>query len=328
MNALSSASTEPSRAGLTELYRSMARIRLCEQRVLRCFNEGLIYGTVHLSIGQEAVPVGFCAELAPTDYLTTTYRGHGWALAKGVPMAGFIAELFGRTTGVCSGRGGSMHLCDMSVGLIGASGIVAGGIPGAVGAGLASQVLGQNSVAVASFGEGATNNGTFHESLNLAAVWRLPVVFVCENNLYGEFTSARETCLLEHFADRANAYGIPGVRVDGNDVEAVRAVAAVAVARARSGQGPTLVEAKTYRHGGHSRNDPALYRPQGEAAAWLKRDPIVETRENLKAIGLWDDSAEEALQADLERELTAAVELARIAPFPDPESVEVGTYSN
>ncbi len=305
-------------AELAGLYRLIVTIRRCEEAVARLFNEGLVHGTAHLSIGQEAVPAAVCAELADSDYLTTTYRGHGWALAKGVRLVDFFAELFGRETGVCRGRGGSMHLCDMRVGLIGASGIVGGGLPAAVGSAYAAQVLGTDAVAVASFGDGATNIGTFHESVNLAAVWRLPVVFVCENNLYGEFTPARDTCLLEDLAERAGSYGIPGHVVDGNDVEAVRAVAAEAIARARAGGGPSLIEAKTYRHRGHSRNDPARYRPPEELEAWLARDPIVLTRTALIEAGVWSDEAERELVADVDREIAAAVDEASKAPFPAP----------
>src|SRR4051794_9858566 len=238
-------------AGTTELillYRRMVTIRRCEEAVGRLFNDGLVHGTAHLSIGQEATPAAVCAELRDDDFLTTTYRGHGWALAKGVNVAGFFAELFGRETGVCRGRGGSMHLCEMRVGLIGASGIVGGGLPIAAGAAWAAQVRATDQVAIASFGDAATNIGTFHESVNLAAVWQLPVVFVCENNLYGEFTPARETCLLTDLADRASAYGIPGVVVDGNDVAAVRAVATEAICIPRGpSRSPSRSSAPTRR---------------------------------------------------------------------------------
>lgn len=303
-------------------YRTMLTIRRCEEAIGRLFNEGLVHGTAHLSIGQEATPVGVCAELTPADTLTITYRGHGWALAKGVDLTGFFSELFGRETGLCRGRGGSMHLCDMRVGLIGASGIVGGGLPAAVGSGWAARLKGTGAVAVASFGDGATNIGTFHESVNLAAVWRLPVVFVCENNLYGEFTAARDTCLVEDLAERAAAYGLPGVVVDGNDVEAVRAVAAEAIARARAGDGPTLIEAKTYRHRGHSRNDAGAYRPAAEVEAWLARDPLTMVRERLLRAGAWDDEADGTLSHAVDEEIAAAVEAARAAPFPSPEELE------
>jgi TPP-dependent pyruvate/acetoin dehydrogenase alpha subunit/pyruvate/2-oxoglutarate/acetoin dehydrogenase E1 component len=309
------------------LYRRMVTIRRCEEAVGRLFNDGLVHGTAHLSIGQEATPTAVCAELRDDDFLTTTYRGHGWALAKGVPLADFFAELFGRETGVCKGRGGSMHLCDMRVGLIGASGIVGGGLPAAVGSAYASQVLQTNAVSVASFGDGATNIGTFHESVNLAAVWRLPVVFVCENNLYGEFTPVGDTCLVEDLAERAAAYGISGHVVDGNDVEAVRTVAADAIARARAGEGPSLIEAKTYRHRGHSRNDPARYRPDGELEAWLERDPLVRARDALTAAGAWSDESERELLAEIDAEIAAAVDAAAAAPFPDPDMVTDHVYA-
>jgi len=325
-NTDASANVPASSGELVHLYRTMVKIRRCEEAIARLFNDGLVYGTVHLSIGQEAVPAGFCAELRASDYLTTTYRGHGWALAKGVSLDGFIAELFGRETGICRGRGGSMHLCDMRVGLIGASGIVGGGLPLAVGSALAAQVRGVDAVAVADFGDGATNIGTFHESVNLAAAWRLPVIFVCENNLYGEFTPARDTCLLANLADRAAAYGIYGEVVDGNDVEAVRAVAAEAIGRARAGEGPSLIEAKTYRHRGHSRNDPGRYRPQEEVEAWLARDPITLAREKLTRAGAWSDEADLELNQSIESEIARAVEAAQAAPFPLPADVAEYVY--
>ena len=312
---------------LTADYRLMLLIRRCEEAIGRLLNEGLVHGTAHLSIGQEAVPVGFCSELTRDDYLTTTYRGHGWALAKGVDLTGFFAELFGRETGVCRGRGGSMHLCDMGVGLIGASGIVGGGLPIAAGAAWAAQVRATDQVAIASFGDAATNIGTFHESVNLAAVWQLPVVFVCENNLYGEFTPARETCLLTDFAERAAAYGIPGRSVDGNDVAAVRAVAGEAIARARGGGGPTLVEAKTYRHRGHSRNDPGTYRPEAEVAAWLLRDPLVLARERLAELAGWNDESERELAASIDAEIARAVAAASEGAFPDPGALGEHVYA-
>jgi 2-oxoisovalerate dehydrogenase E1 component len=320
--------TSSSSAGrLTADYRLMVTIRRCEEAIGRLLNEGLVHGTAHLSIGQEAVPVGVCSELTPADFLTTTYRGHGWALAKGVDLIGFFAELFGRETGVCRGRGGSMHLCDMGVGLIGASGIVGGGLPIAVGSGWAARVRGTDQVAVASFGDAATNIGTFHESVNFAAVWQLPVIFVCENNLYGEFTPAHQTCLLTDFAERAAAYGIPGRVVDGNDVEAVREVAAEAIVRAREGGGPTLIEAKTYRHRGHSRNDPGAYRPEEEVAAWLLRDPLLRTRARLAELAGWDDEAERALVASVDDEIARAVEAASAGAFPDPGALAEHVYA-
>jgi TPP-dependent pyruvate/acetoin dehydrogenase alpha subunit len=314
-------------AELTRLYRRMVTIRRCEEAVARLFNDGLVHGTAHLSIGQEATPAGVCAELEDSDYLTTTYRGHGWALAKGVPLVDFFAELFGRETGVCKGRGGSMHLCDMRVGLIGASGIVGGGLPAAVGSAHGAQVLGTGAVSVASFGDGATNIGTFHESVNLAAVWRLPVVFVCENNLYGEFTPAGDTCLVEDLADRAAAYGIPGHVVDGNDVEAVRAVAAEALARARAGDGPTLIEAKTHRFTSHSSDDDQrAYRPEGEIERETHEDAVPRFRTELLDAGLLDAETAERLKAEILAEVDAATDVAENAPYPAPEDALQNVY--
>jgi TPP-dependent pyruvate/acetoin dehydrogenase alpha subunit len=325
--SLTGKNTGPEGELLMDLYRTMLRIRRCEESVARLFNQGLIYGTVHLSIGQEAVPAGVCRELRPTDALTCTYRGHGWAIAKGMPLPSFFAELFARSTGACRGRGGSMHLCDVSVGHVGASGIVGGGLPIAVGAGYAAQLRGDDSVAVASFGDGATNIGTFHESLNLAAVWRLPVVFVCENNLYGEFTPARQTCLLEDLSERADAYGMEGVAVDGNDVEAVNRVGKEAIARARACRGPTLIEAKTYRHKGHSRNDPATYRPKVEVEAWLQRDPISLARTSIIERGIVDEEGCELLVRETEEEVAAAIDQAKKEPFPDREKLAEYVYA-
>lgn len=304
-----------------ELYRRMLLIRRAEESVARLFNEGRIFGTVHLSIGQEAIPVGVCSMLGHSDYATCTYRGHGWALAKGMSLVAFFAELMARETGICRGRGGSMHLCDVGVGHLGASGIVGGGIPLAVGAAYAAQLRGDRCVAVASFGDGATNIGTFHESLNLAAVWALPVVFVCENNLYGEFTPARETCLLTDFARRADAYGIPGVVVDGNDVTAVRAVAGEAIERARSGLGPTLVEAKTYRHRGHSRIDPATYRPQEEVDTWLQRDPLTIAHTQMIADGRLDDDAIDDVDQEVQAVIEEAIAEASQGAPPSAEAI-------
>jgi acetoin:2,6-dichlorophenolindophenol oxidoreductase subunit alpha len=317
----------PNPQRLIELFRTMLRIRLCEEAAARLFNEGLIFGTVHLSIGQEATPAGVCHELQATDFVTCTHRGHGWAIAKGMPLNKFFGELFGREGGACHGRGGSMHLCDADVGHIGASGIVGGGLPIAVGAAYAAQLKGQDAVAVAAFGDGATNIGTFHESVNLAAVWRLPVIFVCENNMYGEFTAATETCLIENLADRACAYGIPGVVVDGNDAEAVNDVVKTALKLARSGGGPTLIEAKTYRHRGHSRNDPAVYRPKDELAGWLQRDPIDIARAGLIKGGILDEPAVQRLASLVEQEVASAIEDARNQPFPNAADVADYTYA-
>ena len=309
------------------LYREMVLLRRAEETVGRLFNEGQIFGTVHLGIGQEAVPAGVCSLLQASDVVTCTYRGHGWALAKGMPLEAFFAELMARETGVCRGRGGSMHLCDARVGHLGASGIVGGGLPLAVGAAYAAQLSGSGAVAVASFGDGATNIGTFHESVNLAAVWSLPVVFVCENNLYGEFTPARDTCRLSDLARRADAYGIPGVIVDGNDAEAVRDVAMSAIRDARAGMGPTLIEAKTYRHRGHSRSDPATYRPTDELESWLLRDPLELARARLKELNSDVATLEDETEAEVRERIDAAVAVALSAPEPLVEQLVDGAYA-
>ena len=313
---------------MVELYRRMLLIRRTEEAVGRLFNEGRIYGTVHLSIGQEAIPVGVCRLLKGTDYATCTYRGHGWALAKGMSLRGFFAELMALETGICRGRGGSMHLCDVSVGHLGASGIVGGGLPLAVGAAYGAQLRGGGAVAVASFGDGATNIGTFHESLNLAAVWTLPVIFVCENNLYGEFTPARATCLVTDFARRADAYGIPGLVVDGNDVEAVSSVADIAIERARAGDGPTLIEAKTYRHRGHSRIDPATYRPAEEVESWLARDPLEVTKTRLVSAENIGEHELAEIERNVEGEITMAINEAGEGKMPSPKDVGEWAYAN
>ena len=229
---------------------------------------------MHQYNGEEAVAVGVCAHLSSADYITSTHRGHGHCIAKGADIRAVMAEMFAKATGCCHGMGGSMHIADFSVGMLGANGIVAAGIPIAVGAALSCQVQAKGRVSVAFFGDGATNEGAFHEAVNLAAVWRLPVVFVCENNVYGFSTHYRRTMLLENIADRAAAYGIPGAVVDGMDLRAVHAAAGEAVRRARDGDGPTLLECKTYRYMGHSRFEPSSYRTKEELAEWKKRDPI------------------------------------------------------
>jgi TPP-dependent pyruvate/acetoin dehydrogenase alpha subunit len=297
-----------------ELYRQMLQIRLVEDEVYRQLLQGNVRGTTHLCQGQEAVPVGVCSVIRPTDWVTCTYRGHGWALARGVDLEAFFAELMGRASGLCSGKGGSMHLTDLDRGLFLSSGIVGGAMPPALGVAYAHQLRGDDGVAVTSFGDGATNIGTFHESLNMAAVWRLPVVFVCENNLYGEYTPAGETALVEDLADRACAYGIPGHVVDGNDVEAVRELALEAVERARRGDGPTLIEAKTYRHGGHSRTDPAKYRPDDEVERWKARDPLIIAEQRLLEREGVDQATLDAAREQTLEQIRDALTAAKEAP--------------
>jgi acetoin:2,6-dichlorophenolindophenol oxidoreductase subunit alpha len=300
-------------AGLSELYGSMLRIRLFEDAVYRLFLANEVEGTTHLYQGQEAIAVGVCSVLEPRDAVAATYRGHGAALARGTDATALMAELLGRETGTNGGRGGSMNIIDVEHGLIGCFGIVGGSIAAATGAGLAAQLSGDGSVAVGFFGDGATNQAYFHECLNLAAVRALPVIYVCENNLYGEWTAMERVTAGSDIASRAAAYAMPGAVVDGNDVLAVREAAREAVARARAGNGPTLLECRTYRHKGHSKVDPGTYRPKDEVEAWVARDPIP------RLAALMDDDEVERLHDEAEEELDAVLAAARAASFPDPE---------
>jgi acetoin:2,6-dichlorophenolindophenol oxidoreductase subunit alpha len=307
----------------TEWYRRMLEIRLFEDKVQELFMQGKIQGTTHLCQGQEAVSVGAVGALEERDYLTITYRGHGHALARGMSMVAAFGELMGRTSGCCNGVGGSMHLTDFSKNLIGAFAIIGAGLPVAVGAGLSAKMRGTDSVALSFSGDGGSNIGTFHEALNMAAVWKVPVVFVVENNLYGEYSPIRETTPLDDLAERAKGYAIPGVIVDGQDVEAVHETVAEAVARARAGEGPTLVEAKTYRYRGHSRTDPAKYRAEGELDRWKVRDPIVILGDRL---GLSEDERK-TLQNDVQAAVDAAAIEAEQAPLPTFEEIEAYVYA-
>jgi len=293
-------------------------IRRFEEKLYYLFSTRDMPGSMHQYNGEEAVAVGVCAHLSPSDYITSTHRGHGHCIAKGADIRAVMAEMFAKSTGCCRGMGGSMHIADFSVGMLGANGIVAAGIPIAVGAGLTCQVQGKGRVSVAFFGDGAANEGAFHEAVNLAAVWRLPVVFVCENNVYGFSTHYRRTMLLANIADRAAAYGIPGVVVDGMDLRIVHAAAGEAVRRARDGEGPTLLECKTYRYMGHSRFEPSSYRTKEELAEWKKRDPIALFRTVL----LSEIGTAEADIIRVERAAGEAIEesvrFAEQSPDPEP----------
>ena len=304
------------------LYRVMQECRLLETRAQELFFEGLVRGTTHLGVGQEAIAAGFATAMRPDDYTFATYRGHNHALARGASMARLYAELFGRATGLMGGKGGSMHITSAADNMLGSYAIVGAHMPIAAGAAWSAQYRKSGQVAVCFFGDGTTNIGAFHEALNLAAVWKLPVVYVCENNLYMEYTPIGAVTAVERpAADRAAAYGLEPIVVDGNDVDAVHEVAARALARARAGEGPSLVEALTYRHGGHSRADPGKYRPDDEVKAWLAKDPIPRARARLLA-----DGADEAALARLEEEVRAAVKAAedeaRAAPEPSPDVIE------
>lgn len=307
--------------------RRMWEIRLFEDKVQELFMEGLVQGTTHLCHGQEAVAVGAVAALREHDFLTVTYRGHGQALARGLSIESCFAELMGRTSGCCNGVGGSMHFTDIERGLLGAFAIVGAGLPVAVGAAHSARLQGRDSVAMTFFGDGTTNIGTFHESLNMAATWKVPVVFVIENNLYGEYTPMRDTTPLDDLAERAAAYAIPGVVVDGQDVEGVHAAATEAVGRARAGDGPTLMEMKTYRYKGHSRTDPAKYRPEGELDRWKERDPLVLLGDRLLAAGLIDADGIDALRAEVQRQTDDLAALAAQAPHPTLEETRDYVYS-
>ncbi|HEX8856305.1 MAG TPA: thiamine pyrophosphate-dependent dehydrogenase E1 component subunit alpha, partial [Thermoleophilaceae bacterium] len=266
-----------------ERYGRMFTIRLFEGEMHRLFLKGEVHGTTHLSSGQEAVPVGVCSALESSDYVTGTYRGHGHALAKGTDPEPLAAEMLGRATGVCGGRAGSMNVIDLEHGLVGCFGIVGGSIGAATGAALAAKRNG--GVAAAFFGDGAANQAYFHECMNFAAVHELPMLFVCENNFYGEFTPMQKVTAGAEIAARARSYAVPGQVVDGNDVFAVHAAALEAAQRARSGGGPTLLECQTYRHYGHSKSDPAKYRPQEEIERWLARDPLTIAKTKLQELG-------------------------------------------
>ena len=307
------------------IYRCCVRIRRFEEQVARLFKQGLLPGFVHLYIGEEAVAAGVGAALRTDDHIVSTHRGHGHVIAKGGDLNRMMAELFGKATGYCKGKGGSMHIADFSIGVLGACGIVGGGLPIAVGAALSSATRGADEVAVAFFGDGAANEGSFHESLNLASVMRLPVLFVCENNHYGEFTPAAEAMNVADVADRAAGYGVPGVVVDGTDPLAVYLAAADAVERGRRGEGPTLIEAKTHR-GDHAEGEKAFlagqpYRDEQELERAAANDPIERLAVDIACLGLFGADVLEAIDREATAAVEEAVEFARSSPDPGPEAL-------
>jgi TPP-dependent pyruvate/acetoin dehydrogenase alpha subunit len=314
---------DPLAPALLGAHGRMLAIRLFEEAMHRLFLKGEIHGTTHLAAGQEAVPVGICSALEQTDFAAGTYRGHGHALAKGTPVVALAAEMLGRVDGVCGGRAGSMNVIDLEHGLVGCFGIVGGSAAAAIGAGLSAKRTG--AVAAAFFGDGATNHGYLHESLNFAKVHALPVVFVCENNLYGEFTPWQNVTAGLDIAGRVRGYGITAEKVDGNDVEAVSAAAAAAVARARDSHEPTFLECLTYRHYGHSKSDPGAYRTKEEVAEWRARDPLTVNRARLLALGVAEADVD-AAEAAVRDEVDAAIELARQSPFPEPAADAATEY--
>lgn len=307
---------------------TMWRIRRFEEAVEDLYGRGLMHGTMHLSIGQEAVPTGACLALERSDYITSTHRGHGHCIAKGADLERMMAELLAKETGYCRGRGGSMHIADSATGNLGANGIVAGGIPIATGAALSAVMRGTRQVAVSFHGDGAMGEGAWHEGVVLAAMWQLPVVFLCENNLYGMSMSSERAFNLEQLSDRARGYGIPGITVDGNDVQAVYDATAEAVARARDGGGPTFIEAKTYRWRGHSKSDKNLYRTRDEIDDWRTKDPIVRFEEELVRAGTLDLAAIEAIRDDVRAELRGAVQRANAAPDATADDLLSAVYAH
>jgi TPP-dependent pyruvate/acetoin dehydrogenase alpha subunit len=303
-----------------DMLRRMLTIRRFEEKASEDYHAGKIHGVVHCYIGEEAVAVGVCAALEADDRIISTHRGHGHCIAKGADLKRMMAELYGRQTGYCKGKGGSMHIADFAIGMLGANGIVGGGISIVTGAGLAAQLAGENRVAVSFFGDGASNAGPFHECLNIAASWKLPILYVCENNLYAAQTSAASTQGLDDVAARAAGYGIPGVIVDGNDIFAVHRAAYHGAQRAREGEGPTLIECKTYRWRPHTERktqpDP---RDKAEIAAWKRRDPIARLVRQLQEQQQLSEADWQGMQAEVEREIAAAVAFADASPFPTPE---------
>nr|WP_164071475.1 pyruvate dehydrogenase (acetyl-transferring) E1 component subunit alpha [Clostridium botulinum] len=310
------------------MYKTMLKIRKFEQVAMNTFAEGKIPGFVHLYIGEEAVATGVCANLKDSDYITSTHRGHGHILAKGGDLKFMMAELFGKATGYCKGKGGSMHIADATKGILGANGIVGAGHNIAVGAGLSAQYRGTDQVCVCFFGDASTNQGTFHESLNMASVWKLPVVFVCENNLYGISMSQNRHQAIKDVADRGVAYNVPGIVVDGNDVFAVYEAAKEAIKRAREGKGPTLIECKTYRHRGHFEGDPCVYKPTEEQEEWLAKDPIPRFEKYLVENEILTEEKLKKVQNKVESQIDEAVDFANNSPYPELESVLEDVYTD
>ncbi len=309
-----------------DMLKKMLEIRAAEERIQGLFLENLVRGTTHLCIGQEACSVGVAAVLQPGDTMTCTYRGHGHALAMGMTMKALMAEMMGKASGACKGKGGSMHMTDASIGLLGANAIVGAQLPIAVGAALTSRLKKTGNITVTFFGEGAANIGAFHESLNLAAIWKLPVLFICENNLYGEYSVWSKTTPVRDIAVRASSYGIPGIVVDGQDAECVYHEVSAMAERARRGEGPALIELKTYRFRGHSRTDQAPYRPKGELEEWLKRDPILILKERMIADGQLDETEFEELRESIDRQVVEVVEWAKTEPYPPVEALYEDIY--
>ncbi|HUP95675.1 MAG TPA: thiamine pyrophosphate-dependent dehydrogenase E1 component subunit alpha [Burkholderiales bacterium] len=311
-----------------ELYRLQLELRYCEKRAYDLFLQNLVKGTSHLSLGQEAIAAAFGVAMRPDDWTFCTYRGHAHTLARGASMAGVLGELMGRECGLLGGKGGSMHLTDVSKGAMGSYAIIGAHLPVAAGAAWSAQYRGTEQVAVCFFGDGTTNIGAFHEALNMSAVWKLPVIFVCENNLYMEYTPISHVTAVEHpAADRASAYGLEKIVIDGNDADEVYKTAVKYMDRARKGGGPALIEAMTYRHSGHSRADPGQYRPEGELDKWLQRDPIDRYRNRLLELGFADATLKD-MEAEAMKRVEEATATAKASPLPSLDVIEKDVWAD
>lgn len=313
---------------IVDMYKTMMKIRKFENQAMDLFANGSIPGFVHLYLGEEAVATGVCANLNDKDYITSTHRGHGHIVAKGGDLSLMMAELYGKETGYCKGKGGSMHIADAEKGILGANGIVGAGHNIAVGAGLSISYRETDQVCVCFFGDASTNQGTFHESMNLASIWKLPVVFVCENNLYGISMNQSRHQAIKDVSDRAVAYNMPGITVDGNDVFAVHEAAEEAIKRARLGQGPTLIECKTYRHRGHFEGDPGAYKPEEEVKEWMAKDPVPRFESFLIDNKILTKKELKELNEDLDKEMAAAIEFAEKSDYASVESVVEDIYTD
>lgn len=308
-------------------YREMNKIRFFELSAAELFKQGLLSGNIHTYAGQEAVAVGACQALKPTDYIASTHRGHGHCLAKGGNPGSMMAEIFGKATGYCKGKGGSMHIAAVNLGILGANGIVGAGISLAAGSALASKTMGTDEVSLAFFGDAASNQGSFHEAVNMAAVWKLPCIFLCENNKYGVSVSINRVCSVENISDRAKAYNIPGVIVDGNSVFAVYEAVKAAADQARKGGGPTLIECETYRHRGHYEGDPQAYKSSEEMEKWKLRDPILLLKTEILQHNIATPAELDAVAAEVKAEIEAAVEFAKQSPYPSIDQATTDVYA-
>ena len=312
---------------LLQMYTNMLTIRRFEEEVAKLFAAGKIPGFVHLYIGEEAIATGVCAHLRDDDFITSTHRGHGHLISKGGDLKLMMAELFGKKTGYCKGKGGSMHIADVDLGILGANGIVGGGPPIAAGAALSAQYRGTDQVVACFFGDGAANQGTFHEGLNMASIWKLPVIFVCENNHYGISFHQSKSMNVADVADRAASYNVPGAAIDGNDVIAVYEAAEAAVERARAGEGPTLIECKTYRWKGHFEGDPMVYRTDEEFKGWQAKDPLARFKSRLMEMGILTEEKIQQVDDAIAKMVEKAIQFAEESPFPAPEEITDDVYT-